>query len=412
MEILIAHNFYKQQGGEDQCVAAEVAMLRAHGHRVTQYCISNDMIDTMGRLDLARRTIWSQPAVRELTELFRVHRPQIAHFHNIFPLISPAAYYAARRANIRVVQTVHNFRLACPNALLFRDGHVCEDCLTKFVPWPAIAHRCYRESRVASAAIAATLTAHRAIRTWDTSVDAYIALSEFSRRKLVEAGLPQSKLVIKPNFVFPDPGVGTGSGRYAVFVGRLSAEKGIDTLLEAWSELEGILPLKLIGDGPLSGMVKEAAAKSDSIEWLGPQPPEAVYSLIGEATALVLPSRCYETFGRVIIEAFAKGTPAIVSKFGSMAELVEDGRNGLHFEPGDARDLAGKVRQLISDPAKLVQMRQAARKAFEQRFTADSNYHALMAIYERVTANTAEGEVRGDVSATPGQSIGMIGGAR
>jgi glycosyltransferase involved in cell wall biosynthesis len=255
------------------------------------------------------------------------------------------------------------------------------------------------------------LTAHRAIGTWNRSVDAYIALSEFSRRKFVEAGLPESRITVKPNFLLPDPGVGTGAGGYAVFVGRLSAEKGIDTLLEAWRQLEGILPLKIVGDGPLSGMAKDASATSETIEWLGALPPESVHSVIGEAKALVLPSRCYETFGRVIIEAFAKGTPAIVSKFGSMAELVEDGHTGLHFKAGDATDLAVKARQLVSAPFKLAQMRHAARRTFEQKFTAGSNYDALMAIYARVMGDAGH-KANTERAAAPGRNMRMIGGAR
>src|SRR5712672_1844567 len=173
MKILVAHNFYKQPGGEDQCVADEVAMLRAHGHEVTQYCLRNESIESMSRLRLASRTIWSRTAFRELRELFRTHRPQIAHFHNTFPLISPAAYYAARAENVRVVQTVHNFRLCCANAVLFRDGKVCEACLGKSFGWPGIVHKCYHDSRAASAAIATMVATHRVLGTWQKAVDAY-----------------------------------------------------------------------------------------------------------------------------------------------------------------------------------------------------------------------------------------------
>jgi glycosyltransferase involved in cell wall biosynthesis len=383
MNILVAHNFYKQPGGEDQCVAAEVAMLRAHGHNVTQYCLRNESIDAMSRLDVASRTIWSSPAFRELRELFRTLQPQIAHFHNTFPLISPAAYYAARAENIRVVQTLHNFRLCCSNAVLFRDGKVCEACLGKSFGWPGIVHKCYHDSRTASAAIATMVATHRVLGTWQKAVDVYIALTEFSRRKLLEGGLPADKIAVKSNFAYPDPGLGAGTGEYAVFVGRLSAEKGVETLLKGWRHLGGRLPLKLIGDGPLAPLVREAAKNDAMIEWLGNVPLEKVYSLVGQAAFLVLPSQCYENFPRVIIEAFAKGTPVIVAKLGAMAEIVDDGRTGLHFNPGDPIDLAKKVRSILADPWKLPQMRQAARLEFDQHFTADVNHHSLMAIYER-----------------------------
>lgn len=384
MKIVVVHNFYKQPGGEDGCVAAEVALLRAHGHKVIQYCVHNESVDAMGRLQLALRTIWSRPASHELRDLFRTNRPQIAHFHNTFPLISPAAYYAARAENVRVVQTLHNFRLCCPNALLFRDGEVCEDCLHKAVAWPGIVHKCYRDSLSASVAVAAMQTVHRGLGTWRNAVDRYIALTESSRRKLIEGGLPADKIAIKPNFVHPDPGPGAGTGEYGVFVGRLAPEKGLKTLLTAWQHLGGALALKLVGDGPMAAVVHEAAAKDASIQWLRGLPIEAVYALVGEARFLVLPSQCYENFPRVLIEAFAKGTPVIVSKLGAMAEIVDNGRTGLHFKPGDHVDLVAKVRRILREPVEVGRMRQSARQEFNQKFTADSNYKSLLAIYDHV----------------------------
>jgi glycosyltransferase involved in cell wall biosynthesis len=383
MDILVAHNFYKQPGGEDQCVAAEVAMLKAHGHNVIQYCRHNDSTDALGRLALASWTIWNRPAFYELRKLFQTHRPQIAHFHNTFPLISPAGYYAARAENIRVVQTLHNFRLICGNALLFRNGEVCEDCVGKSIAWPGIIHKCYRDSFAATSTVAAMLGVHRAMGTWRSAVDIYIALTEFARRKLIEGGLPEGKIVLKSNFVHPDPGAGSGVGGYAIFVGRLSAEKGLETLLDAWRRLAGKLPLKIIGDGPMAAMVKEAAAKDAAIQWLGAKPLETVYEAIGEASALVLTSQCYENFPRVIVEAFAKGTPVLASSHGAMATIVNNGHTGLLFRPGDAADLAEKVESILADPISLSHMRQAAREKFVLNFTAEANHRMLMAIYEK-----------------------------
>ena len=384
MNILVAHNFYKQPGGEDQCVAAEVAMLKANGHSVIQYSLHNDAVDDMSSLEVAARSIWSRPAFRELRMLFREHRPQVVHFHNTFPLISPAAYYAAKAENIPVVQTLHNFRLCCPNALLFRNGKICESCLGKSFPWPGIVHKCYRDSGGASVAVAAMLTVHRGIGTWRRAVNAYIALTQSSRRKLIEGGVPADKIVVKPNFVYPDLGPGTGAGGYAIFVGRLSAEKGVTTLLEAWRHLDTPVPLKIVGDGPMAAQVQQAVAENGRIEWLGSMPLETVYELIGKAAFLILPSQCYETFARVVVEAFARGTPVIVSRLGAMAEIVDNGRTGLHFTPGDAADLAVKVRQILAVPDELAQMRQAARDEFTEHFTVEANYRSLMAIYKRV----------------------------
>jgi glycosyltransferase involved in cell wall biosynthesis len=395
MKILVAHNYYKLPGGEDQCVAAEVAMLGAHGHQVTRYCLSNDATDSMGRLELAGRTIWSRPAFLDIRRLIRAHRPHVIHFHNTLPLISPAAYYAARAERVPVVQTLHNFRLLCVNAVLFRDGVPCEDCVGKAIPWRGVARKCYRDGRSASAAVAAMISAHRVLGTWRNAVDAYIALSEFSRRKFAEGGLPTSKIVVKSNFLYPEPGVGSGNGGYAVYVGRLSAEKGLETLLKAWRRVGRAVPLKIAGDGPLAGAVQEAVAQNPAIEWLRGVSHEEVYRLIGAAAFLVLPSECYEAaLPRVVIEAFAKGTPVVVSRHGAMADVVVDGHNGLCFVPGNPEDLETKVRCLVSDLSTLKGMRRAARETFDRNFTAEANHEVLMAIYARVINGYARHAVR------------------
>jgi glycosyltransferase involved in cell wall biosynthesis len=281
-----------------------------------------------------------------------------------------------------VVQTLHNFRLVCVNALLFRDGKPCEDCLGKMIPWRGVAHNCYRNSRAASVAVGAMLTAHRLLGTWRNAVDAYIALSEFSRRKFIEGGLPADKIAVKFNFVYPDPCPGAGDGGYAVYVGRLSAEKGVDTLLRAWRSVGQAMRLKIAGDGPLAPAIQEAVAQNASIEWLQAVSHESVYDLIGGAAFLILPSRCYENAPRVVVEAFAKGTPVVLPGHGAMAEIV-DGRNGVCFAPGDAEDLAAKVRCLFGGTPALKEMRRAARETFDRNFTAEANHEALMAIYAR-----------------------------
>jgi glycosyltransferase involved in cell wall biosynthesis len=383
MRVVVAHNFYQQPGGEDQCVAAEIAMLRRHGHRVTQYSLHNDAIDGMRRMELAARTIWNPSAYRALRALVHEERAQIVHFHNTFPLMSPAVYYAARAEGAGVVQTLHNFRLTCANALLYREGTICEDCLGKFSPWPSIARKCYRDNRAASAAVTAMLAAHRALGTWRYAIDVYVALTEFGRRKFMAAGLPAERIVVKPNFVEPDPGPGPGGGGYGVFVGRLSKEKGVETLLDAWRHLDGEVPLRIVGDGPMAARVKDAVARDPAIQWMGSLPLDAVYQAIGAAEFVVLPSQCFENFPRVIAEAFARGTPVIASRMGAMEQIVDEGRTGLLFGPGDAIDLALKTRQLRSDCSALAKMRRAARAKFERCFHSDANHEALMAIYER-----------------------------
>jgi glycosyltransferase involved in cell wall biosynthesis len=227
------------------------------------------------------------------------------------------------------------------------------------------------------------LTVHRVRGTWRNKVDRYIALTQFSRNKLIQGGLPGEKIVVKPNFVYPDPGRGDGAGGYAIYVGRLSAEKGIDVLLHAWRD--SAIPLKIVGDGPLAGKVRKASGKC--IEWLGSKSLDEVYALIGAATFLVLPSECYENFPRVVIEAFAKGTPVIASRLGAMAEIVDHGRTGFHFTAGDGASLAATIRQALSMPVEdRARMRQAARQDYEGKYSAEENHRSLMAIYEQALA--------------------------
>src|SRR5215211_6483800 len=382
MKVLAVHNSYQQPGGEDQVFLAETALLEAYGHRMVRYTTHNDQIAEMNHMALAVNTVWNSSTYQELRTLIHREQPDVAHFHNTFPLISPAGYYAATAEGVPVVQTLHNYRLLCPNALFFRDGRVCEDCMGKAVPWPGVVHRCYRGSRTASGVIATMLTVHRALRTWTEMVDVYVALTEFARSKFIEGGLPAGKIVVKPNFVAPDPGRGQGGGGYALFVGRLAPEKGTETMLAAWDRLGTRIPLKIVGDGPLRDQVVEAAARQSNVEWLGHRPVEDVHALMGKADMLIFPSQWYETFGRVAAEAFAAGTPVIAANIGAVAELVEHGRTGLKFRPGDPEDLVTQLEWALSHSAELRRMREEVRAEFEAKYTAERNYRALMEIYE------------------------------
>ena len=381
MKILAVHNRYQRPGGEDQVFVDETALLEAKNHRVLRREVHNDQVEHMNRATLARDTVWNPSAYRELGALIRRERPDVVHFHNTLPLISPAGYYAARAEGVPVIQTLHNYRLLCPVALLFRDGRVCEDCMGKAVPWPGVVHGCYRGSRAASGVVATMLTVHRALRTWKEMVDVYVALTAFARDKFVEGGLPGGRIAVKPNFVAPDPGPGQGGGGYALFVGRLAPEKGTGTMLAAWDRLRSGIPLKIVGDGPLKDRVAKAAATRSDVEWLGHRPVAEVHRLMGEADLLVFPSEWYETFGRVAAEAFATGTPVVAADIGAVAEVVEHGRTGLLFRPGDPEDLASQVDGLLSQPELLRRMRREARAEFEAKYTAEINYLALMEIY-------------------------------
>lgn len=382
MKILRVHNYYQQAGGEDAVVSSEIALLRARGHEIVEYFVHNDAIEQMGRVEVATRTIWNRQSRRTLGELIARERPDIAHFDNTFPLVSPSAYYAARDAGVPVVQTLHNYRLLCVNATLFREGRVCEQCIGRFIPWPGVTHACYRDDRKASAVVAAMLSVHRAMGTYDRAIDVYIALTDFARRKYIEGGLPQHKIVVKPNFLDADPGVGSGDGGFALFVGRMTEEKGVRVLVDAWRRVGRRLPLKVVGSGPLEEEIRSAAGGVEGIEMLGRRPLDEVMAMMGQATCLVFPSTWYEGLPRTIVESFAKGAPVIASDLGSMADLVDHGQTGLKFKPGDPEDLARQIEHLLADPAKLSAMRAAARAVYESKYTAEVAYEALMGIYQ------------------------------
>jgi glycosyltransferase involved in cell wall biosynthesis len=377
--ILSIHNRYQQPGGEDRVFAAEAALLESRGHRVARYTDSNARISNGFAAGLA--TVWNQTSYRRLRAAAEAHSPEIAHFHNTFPLISPAAYYALRRQRVPVVQTLSNFRLVCPGSLLLRDGKPCEECLERNSLRPALRHRCYRESFTATAAVCGMIAAHRAAGTWDRAVDAYIALSDFARARFIEGGLPENRIVVKRNFLAPDPGVGEGRGGYALFVGRLSAEKGINTLVDAWRRQPG-MPLRVAGDGPLN-----TTEWPPGVEWLGQQSQESVLALMKNAAVLVFPSICYENAPLTILEAFACGLPVVASNIGSIPELVTDHLNGLLFRAGNADDLARQVRWASDHPERMREMRAAARREYETKYTAAINYKRLIEIYELAVEN-------------------------
>lgn len=394
MRLLLVHNYYQQSGGEDAVFAAETTLLRQNGHEVVEYMEDNHRIDGMNRIALGTRTIWSRPTQQRLRELFRTTRCDVAHFHNTFPLVSPSAYYACQEAGVPVVQTLHNYRLLCPAATFFRNGQVCESCLDTTVPWPGILHACYRNSRPETSVVAAMLSIHRWLRTWKRRVDCYIALTEFSREKFVQGGLPGEKIVVKPNFVYPDPGKRESRGDYALFVGRLTVEKGLWTLLRAWEDIDEI-PLKIAGDGPLLKEVTQLVRERglQRVEVLGRQPRDQVLALMKGAQFLVFPSEWYEGFPMTVAEAFACGVPVIVGRLGAMAEIVEENRTGLLFNPQDREDLQQKVRWAAAHPDSMIRMGESARQVYEEKYSSEKNYRMLMDIYER-TAVAMKGALK------------------
>ena len=383
MRILQVHNMYLIRGGEEECLEIDRDLLIQRGHVVDQYTIHNRTVSEIGKVRTWFRTIWSFESYGEIRAKIRAFRPDIVYVHNFFPLLSPSVYYAARAERVPVVQSLQNYRLACPNAMFFRKGRICEDCADKFLPWPGIVHACYRNSHAGSAALAAMIAFHRLLGTWKTRVDRYVVCTEFSKQKFIRCGLPADRISVKPHFVHPDPGPGTGTGDFAIFVARLSQEKGLLTLIAAWGLLQQKIPLKIVGDGPLSPALASSLAGMPGAEWVGRKPLDEVYDLLGRAAFLVVPSEWYEPFGRVVIEAYAKGVPVLASRVEALSSLVKDGLTGLHFEPGNPVDLASKAQWLFSRAEARERMGRRARKAFEEKFSAEANYSMILDVFDR-----------------------------
>ena len=382
MRILVVHNKYTQQGGEDTVFESEKYLLNQKGHSIYEFTRSNKDLSARGPFEQAQSVIWNTRAYWEFAGVIRSFKPEIVHIHNFFAAISPSIIWAAKRENLPIIMTLHNYRLLCPNALFSRKNRTCEACLGR-IPWPGVLHKCYRNSYSASGAVVAMLALHRLLGTWTQKVDIYIALTEFSQKKFIQGGLPADKIAVKPNFVHPDPGPGDGRGGFALFVGRLSPEKGLDTLLAAWERLQGRVPLKIVGDGPLASEVAATVGQLEGVEWLGRKPREEVLDLMKQASFLILPSKVYENFPMTIAEAFATGLPVIASNLGAMATLIDHERTGLHFQPEDPEDLVTKVEWLLTHKDALVRMRKEARAEYETKYTAERNYQMLMEIYAR-----------------------------
>jgi len=393
VKILVAHNFYQHRGGEDAVCESEIGLLRHAGHEVVEYLRQNDEIrdySLFAKANLSWSTSWSERASRELREILATESPDVAHFHNTFPLISPSAYYACRAAGVPVVQTLHNFRLLCPGGNLFRDGRVCEDCVSHSL-LRSIAHGCYRESRVSTAAVAGMLTIHRLFRTWARQVDLFLVCTDFARRKFVRAGFDELRVRVKPNFLASAPGVRSDGGSTALFVGRLSAEKGPQLLPAAWSRLVKPVPLEIFGDGPLRASLESDCRRLGlrSVHFAGWAEPGAVLDRLRTARFLVVPSTCYEGFPLAVAEAYACGVPVIAAGHGGLAEIVRDGFTGLHFRPGDATDLAEKVDWACSHPQEMELMGRLARAEFEAKYTAAAALDHLERAYEFVCRERA-----------------------
>jgi glycosyltransferase involved in cell wall biosynthesis len=329
--------------------------------------------------------VWSRRSYRAIQQRIAEVQPDVAHFHNTLPLISPSAYYAAKRSGVPVVQTLHNYRLLCPAALLLRDGRACHACVGRKVALPAIQHRCYRGSAGASAAVVGMLAMHRARGTFDRMIDQYIALTEFARAQFVAGGLPAERIVTKPNFLAEDPGPGTQRRSGLLFVGRLVAEKGIGILLQAAQGLTGQQHLTIVGEGPLRSEVDAVARSHAHVTYLGERSREQVLRLMQSSKALVFPSQWYEGFPMTMVEAFACGLPVVASNLGSMAAIVEHERNGLLVASGDVLAWIEAMTRGSEAPDN---WGVEARQDFLARYSAAANVSQLLAIYDSATGRS------------------------
>ena len=383
--VLMVHNAYQQRGGEDAVCEAEFALLAQRGHAVQLYARHNDDIAAQSRAALAAQTVWSRRTTEELARAIEDFRPDVIHAHNTFPLVSPSLYWAADRAGVPVVQTLHNFRLMCPQAMLLREGRVCEDCVGR-LPWRGVARGCYRGSVAQSGVLAGAVTVHRALGTYRNKVTRYVALNRFCRDKFVQGGLPAERIRIKPNFIESHERPAWDHREGGLFVGRLSPEKGLDVLAGAVRALEHPR-VSVVGGGELAPL----AGQTFGERYLGFRTIDEILALMRGALYLVVPSIWYENFPRTIVEAYSCGLPVIASRIGALAEIVEDGVTGLLFEPGDARDLARKLQWAEDHPEAMREMGRAARAAYDSHYTPERNYQQLMEIYVDAIEHVRQG---------------------
>jgi glycosyltransferase involved in cell wall biosynthesis len=389
MRILSVHNHYKISAGEDTVFYAEASLLKKHGHVVELLTLSNnDLTSLTDKLKAALGVVYNFKSAKLIEEKINVFKPDVLHVHNFFPLISPAVFYVAHKLKVPVVMTLHNYRLICPSAYLHYNGKVHLENIHQIFPLKAILDKAYRKSYTETASVVLATGVHKLAGTWRRKVDRFITLTQNGADLFLNSSLKlrPEQIVVKPNFA-TDLGLGsTNREQFFLYVGRLSPEKGIETLLKAAALHE--FHLKIIGDGSESALVEAYAANHPNIEFLGYQQKERVISELKSAKALLFTSEWLETFGMTIVEAFSTGTPVIASKIGGAEFLVQHGINGLHYTPGKVDELIEQVILLQNDPDLATNLGLEARKSYLQDYTPEENYRRLIAIYADVVKNT------------------------
>lgn len=384
-KVLIVHNYYQIPGGEDTVVANEKKMLEEHGHKVILYSRNNGelkQISTLQKLVLPITTIFNPRTYKEIKRIIKAESIDIVHVHNTLNLVSPAVYYAARTMKIPVVQTVHNFRLLCPGATFYRDGHICEDCVARGV-WCAVKHKCYRGSRMQTLACALSTWFHRMIGIYGKIN--YICLTEFNKNKLLELKqIKPEKVFVKPNFVESKDGFVPEEKRENLFIfaGRLDKLKGVDILFEAWKRMGDTAPkLVVCGIGPMDEWCKLFIKQNRvNIEMRGFVPNEEAKKLIGNSKALILPTQWYEGFPMSIVEAFSVGTPVVCSDLGNAGSIIEEGVTGCKFRSDSVDDLILAVNRCHG-------LHESTLREYQKKYTSENNYKTLVDIYAKTERN-------------------------
>jgi glycosyltransferase involved in cell wall biosynthesis len=398
MKILLAHNFYGSSApsGENTVYEAEKKLLEEHGHKVSTFTRHSDEIRGQGIWGAIKggiSTPWNNFSYYGLKKRIATEKPDILHVHNFFPLLSPAIFHAARGQQTATVLTLHNYRLFCAAGIPMRDAKICTDCLDRHSVLPALQHGCYRNSRLANLPMAVMISLHRLLGTWHKHVDAFITLTQFQKELMVAAGLPKDRVHVKPQFYAnpPSPLPWESRSRRVVYMGRLGEEKGVRVLLDAWQQWGRQCPeLDIIGDGPLRQelqAISEQAGLGDRVNFLGQLPFTEAQERLAQAGLMVVPSLWFEGFPMVIREAFALGVPVAASNIGSLPCIVNEGKNGVLIEPGNAKAFYHAVKTIWDDQNLLDQMGRNARTEFEERYTADANHDLLMEIYEKAISN-------------------------
>jgi glycosyltransferase involved in cell wall biosynthesis len=389
MRVLIVHGFYQQFGGEDSVVRAERELLERHGDEVLLYSRHNDEIKEFGAVDKASffpQAVYSWKSNGEIADVVHGFQPDVAFVHNIYPLLSPSVYHKLHSLGVPAVQVLHNFRPFCPNGFYYTQGQICEACRGGNY-LNAVRKRCYKDSYMLSGLYALTMGSNR-LAGMVNKIAGFICLTEFFKIKMQEAGVPDDKLFVRPNLVYAPPLSGASdAGKYAIYMGRLSPEKGCWTLIRAFEQLPQV-PLKILGAGPLEQELKDyvSAKGIGNIQFLGFKSGDEKWQLLRNALCLVVPSEWYENFPVTVLEAFMASKPVIASRMGGLPYIVEDGQSGLLFESGKVDELAQKIQRLADDPAAAVRMGARGRSLSETKYGPEQGYRNLMNIFSQVQA--------------------------